>query len=136
MQPETNLTQLKALLNEYYDLFTIIGLIQWDQQTYMPHGGSLGRSHQLSALSKVAHLKFTSPEVGQLLEDLKPYARTLDPDSDDARLIKVTSRRYNQRVKVPVEWVAEFARVTGEAHNVWEHARAKSDFASFQPYLK
>jgi carboxypeptidase Taq len=136
MHPEKKLTQLKALLNEYYDLYTIIGLIQWDQQTCMPHGGSLGRSYQLSALSKLAHLKFTSPEIGQLLEDLKSYTESIDPDSDDARLVKVTSRRYDRRTKVPVEWVSEFARITGEAHHVWEHARAESDFASFQPYLK
>jgi len=136
MHSETNLSKLKAVLNEINDLIAILGLIQWDQETYMPHGGSLGRSHQLSAISKVIHLKVTSPENGQLLEDLKPYAATLDPDSDDARLIKVAARLYDQRTKVPVEWVSEFARITGEAYAVWEHARAESDFASFQPYLK
>jgi carboxypeptidase Taq len=136
MHSGTNLTELKALLNEYYDLYTVLGLIQWDKQTYMPHGGSQGRSYQLSSLSKVAHLKITSPEIGRLLEECKPFAETLDPDSDDARLIKVTARRYKRLTKVPVEWISEFARVTGEAHHVWEHARADSDFSSFQPYLK
>jgi carboxypeptidase Taq len=136
MHPEDNLNKLKVTLNEIIDLTTIRGLVQWDQETYMPTGGSLGRSYQLSALSKIIHLKTTSPENGQLLEELKPYAATLDPDSDDARLIKVTARHYERRTKVPVEWVAEFARVTGEAYKVWEKARAESDFASFQPFLK
>lgn len=136
MNSEASLNKLKVILNEIDDLTAIRGLLMWDQETYMPPGGSLGRSYQLSALSKIIHLKATSPENGQLLEDLKPYAASLDPDSDDARLIKVAVRHYERRTKMPVEWVAEFARVTGEAYKVWEKARAESDFASFQPFLK
>ena len=32
--------------------------------------------------------------------------------------------------------MAEFARVTGNAHEVWAKARANKDFASFQPVLE
>jgi len=136
MEPNPNLDRLKLLINEAIDLYHMIGLLSWDQQTYMPPGGAPERGHQMATLSRIGHLKFTSDEIGRLLEDLKPYAAEIAPDSDDARLIKVTAHRFEKQTKVPVELVAEFAKVTSDAHLVWEQAREKSDFAKFQPYLE
>ena len=62
--------------------------------------------------------------------------RSFDPDSDDARIVKVTRRQYDKEVKVPPEWVVEFAQLTSQAHQVWAKARAENNFASFQPYLE
>ena len=86
---EDKLARLKEILGENSDLNNAIAVLGWDQQTYMPPGGAESRGYQLATLSRLAHTSFTSPEVGQLLEDLKPYAGQLDPDSDDARLIRV-----------------------------------------------
>ena len=133
---DQKLTQLKGILAEVFDIQTAIGLLDWDQQCYMPRGGAEGRGNQQATLSRIAHARFTSDEVGQLLADLKSYASQLDPDSDDARLIVVTSRQYEKRIKVPVAWVAENAQVTTVAHNVWTKARAENDFSIFQPYLE
>lgn len=136
MDYETNLAQLKTKLNEYHDLISAYYLLKWDQDTYMPPGGAGGRGHQLSTLARIAHLKFTSDEVGQLLEDLSPSAAELDPDSDDARLIRVTSRLYKRWSKVPTILVATIARVTSDAHLEWERAREESNFEIFRPHLE
>lgn len=136
MNPETKLTQLKTKLNEIADLYDTIGLLQWDQETYMPPGGSQGRGYQLETLSRISHIKFTSAEIGELLNDLEPYTASLDPDSDDARLVKVTRRLYNKKVKVPSELVAAFARAASEAHPVWEKAKREADFSPFRPKLE
>jgi carboxypeptidase Taq len=136
MDLESKLTLLKSLLNEVKDLFAIIGLLQWDLETYMPPAGNQERSHQLSTLTRIHHLKLTSPEIGLLLEDLKPYAAQLDPDSDDARLIKVTDRIYQKEIRVPADLVAALAKATGEAHPAWEKARAESNFPIFRPHLE
>ena len=136
METNPKFDQLKVLINEAADLYHAIDLLSWDQQTHMPSGGAAERGHQIATLTRIAHLKFTSDIVGRLLEDLKPYASELDPDSDDARLIKVTAHRYEKQTKVPVELVAEFAKVTSDAHLVWEQAREKSEFVKFQPYLE
>jgi carboxypeptidase Taq len=136
MDPETKLSQLTTILNEVDDLNHTKNLLNWDQQTYMPPGGTQGRSNQMATLTRLAHVKFTSDEAGQLLEDLKPYAQELDPDSDTARLVKVTSRNYAKKIKVPPEFVAEFAQLTSQAHRVWEEAREVSDFEKFRPYLE
>lgn len=136
MNPQTKLAELKTILNEVSDLTNARKVLSWDQQTYMPPGGTKERSYQLSTLTRLAHVKFTSDEIGRLLEDLKPYVQELDPDSNEARLVKVTSRQYEKRLKVPPDLVAEYAQVTAEAHQVWEEAREESNFDKFEPYLE
>ncbi len=131
-----DLKRLKSLAAEIADIQAAIALLGWDQQTYMPSGGAEDRGDALSTLSNLAHQKITSPEMGQLLEDLRSQQDEMDPDSNDARLIKVTRRDYEKRVKVSSEWVKEFAKATTMAHSAWEEARKKSDFSIFQSHLE
>ncbi|HEX6303069.1 MAG TPA: carboxypeptidase M32, partial [Anaerolineales bacterium] len=136
MDPEGSLTQLKQQLNEVTDLLHIRNVLSWDQQTHMPPGGTRDRGHHRATISRLAHVKYTSDEIGALLEKLEPYAEEMDPDSDDARLVKVTARQYEKRTKVPADLVAQTARVTAEAHPIWQEAKAESNFRKFQPYLE
>ncbi len=133
---EEKLQNLKTKLAELADLNGVVSLLGWDQQVNMPPGGAELRGYQLGTVSRIAHEMGTSDEMGRLLEDLKPYAEQLDPDSDDARLIKVALRDYEKSKKVPPEMVVEFAQLTTVAHTVWVEAREKNDFAHFQPYLE
>jgi carboxypeptidase Taq len=136
MVPETKLKELTAILNEVADLTYAADLLGWDQQTYMPPGGAGNRGYQLATLAKLRHIKFTAPEVGQMLEDLQPWAAGLDPDSDEARLVKVTQRQYEKLTKVPSEFMAEFTKTTSDAHLVWQQARQEDDFGKFLPLLE
>ena len=61
-------------------------VLGWDQQVYMPSGGAESRGNSLATLGKIGHIKATSDELGKLLEDLAPYAASLDSDSDEARI--------------------------------------------------
>jgi carboxypeptidase Taq len=136
MQPEQQFRQLTDRLAEVADLNYISALLDWDQQTYMPPSGSANRGHQLATLQQIAHNKFVSDEIGQLLDDLQPYATQHDPDSFEARLIQVTKRRYDKEVRISAEWVADFAMTTTAAHEAWAKARAENDFPHFQPHLE
>jgi len=130
------LDELRVMLSEIIDLQNAASLLGWDQQTYMPSGAAESRGYQLGTLQKLAHVKFTSGEMGKLLDQLGPYAEGLPPDSDDARLIKVTLRDYQKEVKVPPEMVVELAQVTTQAFQVWQEARAENNFSLFLPYLE
>jgi carboxypeptidase Taq len=130
------LDQLKKLLAEVFDLNRISSVLGWDQQTYMPPGGSEDRGNQLSLLAKLSHEKFVSKEIGDLLETLKDLEKQLEPDSNDACLIRQTRHDYIKATRVPTEWVAEFSQLTSTAQDVWVEARPKSDFAAFRPYLE
>ena len=133
---ESKLAYLKTILAEVSDIQSAASLLGWDQQTYMPSGGAEDRGYQIGTLQKLAHTKFISEEVGNLLDELSPFAEQLPPDSNDARLIRVTQRDYKKQIKVPPEMVEEFAQVTTQAFQVWQEARAEDYFPKFRPYLE
>ncbi len=128
--------RLKTLLGEVADLGHISALLDWDQQTYMPHGAAESRGRQLATLNAIAHNKMTSPEPGELMNELLPWAEAHGSNSDEYRLLKVALRDYMKAVLVPVDFVEEFSIVTTAAHHAWTDARAKSDFSIFRPHLE
>jgi carboxypeptidase Taq len=130
------MTQLKEILGEVTDLHRVIMVLDWDQETYMPPGGVEGRSDQLSTLSELAHVKFTSNDVDRLLEELESEDSNRPFDSDEASIIRVTRRDYEQERKLPPELVAEIARAGSLARPAWQQARRDADFKVFQPYLE
>ncbi len=130
------LNKLKELLGEVQDLRNASAILGWDQQTYMPQGGAEARGYQLATLGKLAQIKFTSDEVGKLLDELKAEFAEADPESDDAALVRVTARDYDRAKRVPPEFVAESAIVTTKAFEAWMEARQKSDFTIFRPHLE
>ncbi len=128
--------QLKEMVAEVMDLTYAGALLGWDQQTYMPDGGAEARGNQVALLGKLTHERATAPEMGKLLEELKAYAAGLDPDSDDARMVKVTSRAYDKAVQVPTRHVVDFAQATTLGQQAWVEAKSKSDFSIFRPHLE
>lgn len=133
---ESKLAELKQRLIEVNDLRSAASVLSWDQLTYMPSGGAAARSRQMSTLSQLAHEKFTSTEVGQLLDDLKAYGESLPYDSDDAALIRVTQRDYDRSVLIPSAFVAEYTNHFGLAYDAWTRARPDNDFAGVRSLLE
>ena len=131
-----NMKLLKEKLAELADLHAASAVLGWDQLVNMPNGAAVDRGEQIATIEKIQHIKSTSDELGQLLDDLAEYAKGLDPDSDDARLVKVARRNFDKQAKVPTEYVTEIARESTVAQSVWEKAKSASDFAMFQPNLE
>src|SRR5512138_939670 len=130
------LNDLKARLGEISDLGSAAALLGWDQQVNMPAGGAEARGRQMATLGKIMQEKFTSDEVGRLLEDVKQELSGADTDSDDVAMIRVATRNYDKAKRVPTEFVVEQAMVTAKAFEAWIEARSKSDFSIFQPHLE
>jgi carboxypeptidase Taq len=136
MKKKTKFVELKSRLAEINDLENAFAVLSWDQQTYMPPGGAPARSEQLATLRKTAHEWFTSDETGTLLEAAAQETAGLAYESDEASLVRVAQRDYQKARKVPSKLVAELARVTAMATDVWNQARKQSNFALFQPHLQ
>lgn len=133
---QDQLAKLNTLVGEIADLRHAADLIEWDERVYMPNGGATTHGEMSATLRRLAHEKFTSDEVGQLLDTLASRSSDLDPDSRTARIVAVTRRDYDKAAKVPADFVAEHAQVVSAAQQAWVEARAKSDFASFAPHLQ
>jgi len=130
------LDQLKARLETIQSLGAIANLLVWDQRTIMPPDGRADRGAHLATLQQLGHEMLIDPEVGRLLEELRPLEDSLDPDSDDAATIRVARRDYDKAVRVPPELSAEMARAGADADAIWREAKATSNFALFLPALE
>ncbi len=130
------LRQLNEVMAEIEDIRHSQALLGWDQQVYMPTGGAEERGFMQGTLGKIAHEKFVNDEMGLLLEDLKKQMNSMDPDSDDYRIIKVTAKDFDQERRVPIDFIIEREKVTSLAQQAWMKARSNSDFSIFLPHLE
>ena len=133
---DADLRALRERLAEISDLARAGSVLAWDQKVTMPEGGHPARADQLATLSKVVHERLVDDELGRLLERLRPLEESLDYDSDDASLIRVTRRDWEKQRRVPTELRVELTRAAALGNQVWIEARATNDFAKFLPALQ
>ncbi len=135
-QVSEKMQQLLDLAGEITDLGHIGAVLTWDQQVYMPKGGSEERGMQSAAIGRILHEKFTSDEVGQLIADLEQEVGDLNAETEDARTVKVSKRAYEKQTKIPLPLLMDLIRTTTMAHEAWVEAKSKSDFSIFRPHLE
>ena len=133
---DADLRRLKERLAEISDIQRSLGVLGWDQKVTMPAGGHPARAEAMATLGRIAHERFVDEEIGRLLERLRPLEESLDYDSDDASLIRVTRRDWEKQRRVPTELRAEMIRAGALGNQIWIEARERSDFASFLPALE
>ncbi len=131
-----NLKRFRELLGEISDIDSASSVLDWDQQTYMPPGGASARAQQISTLDKLSHDMFVSDEFRTALEGAKQEAAELDPDSDEACLVKRVGRDFDKATKVPSEWVQEFSLETNNSFMSWQQSRAEASFKGFAEPLQ
>jgi carboxypeptidase Taq len=132
----TAIARLNTLVGDIVDLRHAASLIGWDERVSMPPGGVAVHGGMAATIQRIAHEKFTSVQLGSALQDAAREVESLPPDSEAARLVKVTTRDYERAVRVPSEFVAEHAHASSAAHQAWKDARAQSSYALFQPHLE
>ncbi len=130
------LSELKARLAAIADLKRVQKILSWDQAVWMPPSGSEARAAQLAALDAVVHDRFVDDRIGELLDELEPYAASLPYEHDDACLIRVTRRDWDKASRVPTELGAELAKTGARSYDAWVKARDASDFSLFRPWLE
>jgi carboxypeptidase Taq len=128
------LADLRSRLEDMHGLDALTLLLAWDQRTMMPTGGAATRGRHMGLLQRLAHEMLISPELGRLLEEAQRLE--LDPDSDDAGLLRLARRTYEKAVRVPPELTAEMAQAAAEATPVWVEAKETSNFELFLPKLE
>jgi carboxypeptidase Taq len=133
---ETALRELKERLAEICDLHRVGALASWDQLVMMPPQGHEARAEARASIGRIAAERFTDAQLGRLLEKLRPHEESLEYDSDDASLIRVTRRDWEKERRVPTDLRTEIVRASAQGYQVWVDARARNDFASFLPALE
>jgi carboxypeptidase Taq len=119
---------------------SILTLLHWDQETYMPPGGISARSEQIAELSHLIHEKKISRSHAQALEEFvhlttgTPKKKSLT--SDQKICIREWHKDYCRATKLPSAFVKAFSQLTSEASQIWAMAKKDNNFKLFAPFLK
>ncbi|MGD2110815.1 MAG: carboxypeptidase M32 [Phycisphaerae bacterium] len=125
-------TKLLDRIKDIGRLQSVVGLLGWDQETYMPKNGVTARAEQFALLTGLAHQWLVADETRKCLDEA-----TAAPDDFVAQTnIRETQRLFDRAVKVPTKLVKEIASSATVAKEVWTTARQNSDFAEFRPHLE
>ena len=101
-----------------------------------PRRARRSRGAHLATLETIVHDRQIDDRIGELLDDVEPYASTLPDDADDACLVRVARRRWEKKRRIPTDLAAEIAGAQVESYQAWVKAREESSFADFRPSLE
>ena len=110
-----------------------LGVLGWDQETYMPKGGVQYRAKQLSWLSGKMHELATCDEFRDALE----AAENEDGDSSiiQSANLREFRHQFDRATKLPQSLVEKASEASSLGKVTWAEAREKSDFSIFAPHL-
>jgi carboxypeptidase Taq len=126
-------TAVEDLRQHYSDIFALhaaVAIMDWDQQTYMPTGGSEARAECVGALSRMAHESLASDRTQTLLERSSPA------NEDEAAMVRLIQREFDLQTKIPATLVEEKAKLAAVGHDIWVRARKENNFTTFAPVLE
>lgn len=127
--------RLRDHLATINDLQGTLGLLGWDERTYMPTGGAEVRAERRATVGRIAHEMFVSSETESLLAGSERELDSLDPEGDESALIRQTRRAFDRQRAISSELTAEAIRASSMGYQTWTRARANSDFQAFLPAL-
>src|SRR5271156_6898695 len=135
--PYEKLTELSTRIHNYG---SVLSLLHWDQETYMPPGGISARSRQIAEMSHLIHEEKTSREFKSSLEQLvhlsngKPKRKGLT--HIEQANVREWRKDFIKATKLPPSFVKTFSQLTSEASQIWAAAKKANDFKLFAPFLE
>ena len=136
MTPRQAYEEIVRREQERWTLSSVNRLLEWDQETYMPVGGTEHRANQMGLLARLTHEQQTDPRLGELLAVCENSELTSDPFSDTGSNLRQWRRAYDRATKLPTDLVEEMTRLASRGQRVWGEARRTNDFALFAPLLE
>lgn len=136
MSKEKTYTELTAIFREIEIINSLIELLDWDEQTYMPSKASRHRADQVAYLAELKHHKLINPEIDRLLQLLEDGSPAIDENKAMAVNIREWRRKYNLQIKLPADLVKELSHTCSRAQKIWRDARLAKDFSIFEPWLE
>ncbi len=124
--------QYRQHMQRIADVKNATGVLQWDQETYLPKNGAHFRGQQISTLSEIAHELFSRDEMGALLQELSTKE---DLNPTQKRNVVLTLEDYTKSKKYSSRFVRNLSDQTNKAFHGWIEARKQNNFAVFEKDL-
>lgn len=113
-----------------------LALIFWDLRTGAPKKGVEQRSEVIGVLSQEVFAMSTSDEMKDYIQALTKEDVYSALPSITKKLVKECRKEYERNKKIPQDEYAAYTVLVTQAESKWEEAKAKADFAMFEPYLE
>ena len=113
-----------------------LGVLGWDQETYMPKGGVQYRAKQLAWLSGKMHELATCDTYKSTLESAENESTQNSPTPIHAANLRELRYEFDRATKLPQSLVEKNSELSSLAKMAWSEAREKSDFSIFSPHLE
>lgn len=110
-------------------------VLEWDERTQLPPGGSEYRAEQTAYLAGLIHQRQTDAKFGEWLAELSESELASGDHGDTAINIARLKRLYDRKTKLPNSLVRELTRTAVRGQHIWEEARRNNDFGMFVPLL-
>lgn len=133
-----SIKEIKNLLEinvQVSDLSSTLGVLHWDQETYMPTGGIETRANQMATLSGLLHKLSTSNKINRLIESLNKRKERGELNIYDEALLREWRRTYEREIKVPRKLVEALTKTESLGMEFWQKARKESKFSIFRAPL-
>ncbi|MBI5549008.1 MAG: carboxypeptidase M32 [Deltaproteobacteria bacterium] len=127
------LSEFIARMHELKDLGGAIGILSWDQETYMPAKGGEPRAHQLATMQGLYHERLIAPALGEAIAALEQRPSL---GAEQRAMVRNVRWERDRAVKVPSRLVVELAEEQSRAVEAWRGARVRRDFSAFRPHLE
>ena len=111
-------------------------VLGWDEETKMPPAGAEARAEQRATIARIAHELQTSPDLGALLEELRPFEQEHPYESFEASVIRVARSDFEKASRVPADLRADLSRLASHGYRAWLQARERRDYQILLPYLE
>ncbi|MEH7345249.1 carboxypeptidase M32 [Bacillus sp. JJ1532] len=110
-----------------------LSLIYWDLRTGAPKQAVEKRSEVIGMLSSDVFNMSTSEEMAAYIEKLSGDHALSDITK---KTLAECKKEYDRNKKIPPAEYKEYVILQAKAESIWEEAKAKSDFAMFEPHLE
>ena len=114
------------------DIAYSIGVLNWDQETYIPKNGVGKRAQQIATLSGLVHKMSTSKKFGKLIKNLK---NDKSLSKIEKKNVKLAYKDYKLSKKFTTEFVMKESKAISTAFQAWIEARKEDDFELYIPAL-
>jgi len=132
---------MRELLSKYYKLLEeikslkgIVALLSWDQENQMPPLAVSSRAKQRGLIEKLVHQKLTSSDYIKIVFELNSKKELLN--SIDSRSVSISNKEIIKSLKLPSDFVEEFANLKSKTQQAWIDAKTNEDFKLYQPLLE
>lgn len=133
---DTLLPAFRSYVKKMKSYGEALDVMYWDLRTGAPKKGVETRSEAIGELSADVFNMSVSEEMERYLNALSQPELFGQLGEVDRKLVEEGRKELDRSRKIPPDKYKAYVVLTSQAESVWEEAKEKADFASFQPYLE